>query len=128
MGTPKKFGCLVRRFHQEVSSSLESMGIPHAIEFSSPDGLLSIDIVARCGDGSPLAIEVDGDRHFTALPPFRPLGNTVLRNRLLRASGFHGLGIPFYDWSKLGTPEQRTTYLNARLSKWGIAAERESDA
>ncbi len=100
---------------------MESMGVPHAIEFSSPDGLLSIDIVARCGDGSPLAIEVDGDEHFTRLPPFRPLGHTVIRNQMIAALGFRGVGIPWYDWKGLASPQDKESYVTARMAKWGIA-------
>lgn len=110
-----------RSFHEEVSATLQQLGVSHAIEFASPDGLLSIDIVARCDDGQPLAIEVDGELHFTALPPYRPLGSTVLRNQLIAASGFRGLGIPFYDWERLKEDEERKKYLTARLAKWGIA-------
>ena len=112
---------LVCRFHEEVSQALESMGVPHAVEFSSPDGLMSIDIVARCGDGSPLAIEVDGDEHFTQLPPYRPLGHTTIRNQMIAALGFRGVGIPYYDWQGLPSPADKVSYVTARMAKWGIA-------
>ena len=97
------------------------MGVPHAIEFSSPDGLLSIDIVARCGDGSPLAIEVDGVDHFTCLPPYRPLGHTIIRNQMIASLGFKGVGIPFYDWQSLASQTDKVSYVTARLAKWGIS-------
>jgi len=64
--------------------------------------------------------QVDGEQHFTTLPPYRPLGHTVLRNQLIAANGFRGVGVPFYDWSNLDTLEKRVTYLSARLNKWGI--------
>jgi hypothetical protein len=63
---------------------------------------------------------VDGEVHFTKLPPYRPLGHTVLRNQLIAANGFRGVGVPFYDWANLDTLEKRITYLSARLNKWGI--------
>lgn len=109
------------RFHTDVSTALESMGVPHAVEFSSPDGLLSIDIVARCGDGKPLAIEVDGEEHFTRLPPYRPLGHTLIRNQMIAAMGFRGVGLPFYDWKSLSSLTEKVTYMTARLAKWGIS-------
>ena len=104
-----------------MSRALETMGVPHAIEFSSPDGLLSIDIVARCGDGKPLAIEVDGKDHFTRMPPYRPLGHTTIRNQIIAGLGFRGVGIPFYDWHSLASPADKVSYVTARMAKWGIA-------
>ena len=102
--------------------------VPHALEFRSPDCLISVDIVTRCGDGSPLAIEVDGDLHFTALPPFRAIGHTMLRNALLTTLGFKGLSIPFYDWQELATIQSKTQYLAKRLEQFGVVLEEQAVA
>lgn len=97
--------------------------VPHAIEFASPDGLMSVDIVTRCGDGSPLALEVDGETHYTALEPYRPLGHTVLRNSLLSTFGFSAISLPFYEWKDLTTLEAQQTYLASKLQTFGLELE-----
>ena len=109
-------------YHQDVSDCLARMSIPHAMEFSSPDGQMSVDIVTRCGDGSPLAMEVDGQSHFTALPPYRPLGHTVLRNILITAAGFKGVSIAFYDWNELKDDGERVQFLASKLADFGIVS------
>ncbi len=69
---------------------LDQMGIEHTIEAAIEHAALgpaTVDILIRLrGAGArPIALEVDGPWHFTALPPFANLGHTALRNRLLEA-------------------------------------------
>lgn len=113
------------RYHQEVSACLEEMLIPHALEFASPDGLISVDIVTRCGDGSPLAIEVDGPLHFSARTPHRPLGHTVLRNNMISALGFKYCSVPFYEWDRLHPSNEKATYMARKLQQFGLLEEEE---
>jgi hypothetical protein len=95
-----------RRFQIEMSKALTAMGIEHAVEAAVEHevlGPVTVDILIKPPGGAPIAVEVDGPTHFTALPPFRNLGHTVLRNRLLEArSGLNRL--LHHAWPLLSTP------------------------
>jgi very-short-patch-repair endonuclease len=92
----------VSKSQRQVGESLQRLGTSHELEYTTADGLFSIDlaIVDR-----RIAIEVDGLSHFT-VNTLEPLGHTRLRDRLLSAMGWHVLLIPFIEWNKLQRPEQ----------------------
>jgi very-short-patch-repair endonuclease len=99
--------------HREVGESLRRLGISHELEYTTADGLFSIDlaIVDR-----HIAIEFDGPSHFTR-SSLEPLGQTRLRNRLLSAMGWHVVSIPFFEWDRLQRPKQMDAYVQLRLSQ-----------
>ena len=101
----------VSNSQREVGDSLHRLGIPHELEYTTADGLFSIDlaIVDR-----RIALEFDGPSHFTR-NTLEPLGHTRLRDRLLSAMGWHVVSIPFFDWDRLHQPEQRDAYVAQRL-------------
>ena len=65
---------------QDVSEVLKGMGIQHASEALTQDGLFSVDIMLQ---QAQTAVEVDGDSHF-ACNTQRPLGMT----------GYHAACVP----------------------------------
>ena len=99
------------------------MGLKCHPEWMTPDGLFSIDIMvelpasnnvdedtddkrnsssgSRGNGGQPtarVAVEVDGPTHFTSTRPFKALGSTRLRRRLLEARVDRVVSVPFYEW------------------------------
>lgn len=72
------------RFHMDVSEHLARLRVAHDYEFTTPDGLFSLDIATR-GPRGRVAIEVDGPFHFT-VNTHQPLGNTLIRRA--RGQGF----------------------------------------
>ena len=47
--------------------------------------------------GRKVAIEVDGPYHFS-VNTNSPLGQTMIRRRLLRAVGWNVISVPFHAW------------------------------
>jgi hypothetical protein len=89
----------ISTFHSEVSHILSSMGVDHAIEHLTEDGLFSSDIALP---QEHIAVEVDGPHHFT-VNTFRPLANMFMRRALLEARGWRVASVAFYQWAGLDT-------------------------
>lgn len=89
----------ISTFHSEVSHILSSMGVDHAIEHLTEDGLFSSDIALP---KEHIAVEVDGPHHFT-VNTFRPLANMFMRRALLEARGWRVASVAFYQWAGLDT-------------------------
>ena len=68
---------------------------------------------------SRVAIEVDGPSHFL-LPDGRgvrkPTGPTLLKRRLLAAAGWRVISVPFYEWGRFTTANDRQTYLERAVA------------
>jgi hypothetical protein len=97
---------------REVGESLRRLGISHELEYTTADGLFSIDLAIT---DRRIALEFDGPSHFTT-NTLEPLGHTRLRDRLLSAMGWHVVSIPFFDWDRLhNRPEQMDAYVKQRL-------------
>jgi very-short-patch-repair endonuclease len=97
---------------REVGESLRRLGISHELEYTTADGLFSIDLAIT---DRRIALEFDGPSHFTT-NTLEPLGHTRLRDRLLSAMGWHVVSIPFFDWDRLhNRPEQMDAYMKQRL-------------
>eukprot|EP00884_Botryococcus_braunii_P014143 jgi/Botrbrau1/2272/Bobra.101_2s0095.1 len=111
---------IISGLHKEVVGILESLKVTHTVEGATPDGLLSIDVIIPRPGRTPVAVEVDGPLHFTALPPYRPLGHTALRDRFLQRRGFVFLGVPFYEWSLLRGHDEKRAFLVDRLEAAGV--------
>ena len=82
----------------------EEMGLKCHPEWMTPDGNFSVDIMAELpGDGGRItrvAVEVDGPSHFTSTTPYKALGATRLKRRLLEARVDHVVSVPFYEWNE----------------------------
>ena len=104
----------VSNSQREVGESLRRLGISHELEYTTADGLFSIDLAIT---DRRIALEFDGPSHFTT-NTLEPLGHTRLRDRLLSAIGWHVVSIPFFDWDRLhNRPEQMDAYVQQRLLK-----------
>jgi very-short-patch-repair endonuclease len=104
----------VSNSQREVGESLRRLGISHQLEYTTADGLFSIDLAIT---DRRIALEFDGPSHFTT-NTLEPLGHTRLRDRLLSAMGWHVVSIPFFDWNRLhNRPEQMDAYVKQRLSQ-----------
>jgi hypothetical protein len=101
----------VSNSQREVGESLRRLGISHQLEYTTADGLFSIDLAIT---DRRIALEFDGPSHFTT-NTLEPLGHTRLRDRLLSAMGWHVVSIPFFDWGRLHQPEQMDAYVEQRL-------------
>ena len=108
----------VSKSQQQVGESLRRLGISHELEYTTADGLYSIDlaIVER-----RIALEFDGPSHFTR-NTLEPLGHTRLRDRLLSAMGWRVVSIPFFEWERLHRPEQMDSYVEHRVYQEGLHA------
>ena len=91
--------------HKDVVKVLrQQMGLKCHPEWMTPDGLFSIDIMVELpasnkeGASERVAVEVDGPSHFTSTRPYKTLGRTRLRRRLLEARVDRVVSVPFYEW------------------------------
>ena len=73
---------------------------------------LDLALCASC-----IAIEVDGPFHFMRDPLGKlwPSGPTRLKQRLLRAAGWHLINVPFYEWNALNGREEQRAYVERWL-------------
>jgi hypothetical protein len=99
----------------EVLDVLRSIGgLRPELEHSAEGGLFCIDIALDpgAGPGRRVAVEVDGPTHFTRSQPYRKLGRTVLRKRLLEQAGWRVVSVPVHVWDGL---KDRAGYLKRLL-------------
>ena len=101
----------VSKSQRQVGESLRRLGISHELEYTTADGLFSIDlaIVDR-----RIALEFDGPSHFTK-NTLEPLGHTRLRDWLLSAMGWHVVSIPFFEWDRLHRSDERDDFVDRRV-------------
>jgi hypothetical protein len=114
-GQQQKESSKVSAFHLDVSDALNSLGVEHHIEFLTANDLFSVDIAIVDGGDKKIAVEVDGPYHFP-VNSRTPLGHTMIRRRLLRASGWTVIPVPWFDWFAIETSEQRANYLAKKLA------------
>ena len=77
------------------------------------DRLFSVDVVAEF-KGHLIAVEADGPSHFLR-PDMRVTGNTIFRNRCLKARGYKVLSVPTYVWDKLNASKDKQQWLQQHL-------------
>jgi len=94
---------------------------PPVLEQHTGDKAFSIDVAAVRADGTQLAIEVDGPRHFL-LPDNALDGPTQCRNKSLAARGYTVVSIPYYELRRLATEQQQLDYLLAKVLTAGTSA------
>lgn len=106
------------RTQQSVQGALHRMGLSSAAEWTTPDGLFAVDMLVQLPKGgSTVAVEVDGPTHFTRNRPYRELGATILRRRLLEARLSGPLvSVPFFEWDRVkGDHSAEEAYLVGKL-------------
>jgi hypothetical protein len=102
----------------KVATHLPGLSQPPKLEGLTADGLHSIDVLVVTGGGVPVAIEVDGPRHFRQ-PDLQPTGKTQWRNRSLAARGYVVVSVPYWEWNQLPAAE-RVGYLEGKIQQ-GLA-------
>lgn len=110
---------IVSAAQQEVYETLADSGRRAVLEHSTPDGLFCIDIALfRPSAHHPklrIALEVDGDQHFTSTPPHLPLGPTLARWRSLQRRGWCVVSVRTRVWAAAGGPEEKAALLARAL-------------
>ena len=89
------------------------MGLKCHPDWSTPDGLFSVNIMVELppskeggkegGSFTRVAVELDWPFRFTSNYPYKALGPTRLRRRLLEARVDRVVSVPFYDWGAAKT-------------------------
>ncbi|KAK9811789.1 hypothetical protein WJX72_010082 [[Myrmecia] bisecta] len=98
---------------QEVSAVLNSLAVTHATNhMAEGGGPLCVDVALT---QQQTALVLDQTIHFSVNQPFRPLGRTLLRWRMLAKRGWKVLSVPFYIWRTLQSAELRACYLQQLL-------------
>eukprot|EP00879_Flechtneria_rotunda_P006796 GHRR01007140.1.p1 GENE.GHRR01007140.1~~GHRR01007140.1.p1 ORF type:complete len:1066 (+),score=457.18 GHRR01007140.1:335-3532(+) len=90
----------ISKLQADVSAALQLAGIPNTMEWQTDDGLFSIDIAFEL-DKLRIAVEVDGNHHYTNSMPQRPLSEVLVRRRLLQDRGWQVVNISYLDWESL---------------------------
>lgn len=99
-----------------VLAALQRLGLQCRAEGFTQDGLFSVDVLVDAEGGRQLAVEVDGPSHFSSNKPFRELGQTRVRRRLLLQRVDTVINIPFFEWDKIrSTQRVQEAYLRERL-------------
>eukprot|EP00899_Mesostigma_viride_P016496 jgi/Mesvir1/24848/Mv22084-RA.1 len=112
------------RLHLSVSRVLSEMGIAHENERPIVGGLYYVDCVVR-GTQGPIAVEVDGPSHFRVGPDggFTVTSSTALKQRMLAKRGWQICSVPYFEWDRLGTGEEKKGYLAGKLRACGYQGE-----
>lgn len=112
------------RLQGEVSSLLDQLGFEHELEVDAVSnlipGYLAIDIA--CAERK-VAIEVDGPHHY-----LRKLkkeegelsmedGSTKAKRRFLTRLGWRVINIPFFEWDRHGSEQEKKEYLSELLAR-----------
>lgn len=84
------------------------------------DGLHTVDIrLAEEGGARPVAVSVEGPTHFSR-NNLQPMG---LRGKVERAAveaeGWRLVQVPFFNWAKLRSAEDKQKYMQKRLTQNG---------
>jgi hypothetical protein len=105
---------------RQVYQVLRGMGgLQPELEHIAEGGLFCIDVALNleAGPGQRVAVEVDGPWHYTRSRPYRELGATVLRRRLLERCGWRVLGVPVREWD---VQRDKAGYLRGLLGVMGM--------
>ncbi len=107
---------------QQVSDTLQGMGLSVADEFRCPKSGYSIDMVVHdmrvntkssIGSSAGWAVEYDGPSHF--LTCRLPVGGTLMKRRHLELLGYTVVSLPFWEWDQLTGSDERKEYLRGKL-------------
>lgn len=99
-----------------VVATLKALGTDPVMDGCTPCETLFLDC-AVAWRGREVLVEVDGPRgHYAANRPQHPLGNTVLRNRLLKGmTQLPVVVVPYWEWDRCVDDESRRAYLTNLL-------------
>ena len=112
--TLKDYDARLSWSQQQIARTVRNLGLPVDEEFVTADGL-SIDVVIL-PHSRRIGIEFDGPWHYYTNQPRTPTGRTLFKMRLLKASGWHVLHIPYWEWNDLGDDDaSREGYIKTRL-------------
>eukprot|EP01025_Chloroclados_australasicus_P062062 TRINITY_DN8149_c1_g2_i1.p2 TRINITY_DN8149_c1_g2~~TRINITY_DN8149_c1_g2_i1.p2 ORF type:complete len:228 (+),score=18.23 TRINITY_DN8149_c1_g2_i1:296-979(+) len=101
---------------QEIFKGLKRLGYRCQIEYIIPSNTFIVDINIVM-DQQKFAIEVDGPKHFTNNKPYRAIGNTISRNKLLENQGYQVISIPFYEYENFyRSKDQLMKFLEQKLT------------
>jgi len=98
--------------HANVLEILQSLGIRCEAEGGSSE----VDADVYLPDHK-VAVEVDGEHHFTHL--LNPNGRTHARNLILESQGLKVVIIPYFEWQRLSI-QDRKRYLASKLASAGV--------
>jgi hypothetical protein len=107
----------ISTFHQEVSSTLSEMGVPHELEFLSEGGLYSLDIALK---GRKICIEADGPTHYATNRPTVRIGGDNLREAILAKQGWTLIQIPWFTWHNIAEKDRREYMANLLYEHAGL--------
>ncbi|WIA35440.1 hypothetical protein OEZ86_003880 [Tetradesmus obliquus] len=107
----------IQRSVAHAISSLQARPLSQVrrYEIESRTRISSVDILVAVGEAR-VVVEVDGPFHYASNSTRKRLGNSDLRDLLLRQQGFRVLPLPYYEWQKL--PSDKAT---GNLTKEGLA-------
>ena len=101
------------------------MGLKCHPDWRTPDGLFSVNIMVELppskeggkegGSFTRVAVEFDGPFRFTSNYPYKALGPTRLRRRLLEARVDRVVSVPFYDWGAAKTAAAKKRLLEGLI-------------
>jgi len=107
---------------KDISRVLDDMGYCHKMEQQLDDGAISCDLVLKpsANLSQEVILEVDGPTHFVVNRKREkiPNGSTFLRNRLHRLSSRGVVSIPYFEWRKCASVDERREYLERKLAKF----------
>lgn len=92
--------------HRALSETLNFMGIPHFNEHDEDIDVAIIlggrrkSVLLNGKKRSKIALEFDGPSHFVR-EGRRPLGDTLLKYRLLKHQGWDVVRVPYYEFDKI---------------------------
>eukprot|EP01024_Parvocaulis_polyphysoides_P055289 TRINITY_DN5643_c1_g4_i2.p1 TRINITY_DN5643_c1_g4~~TRINITY_DN5643_c1_g4_i2.p1 ORF type:complete len:416 (-),score=71.85 TRINITY_DN5643_c1_g4_i2:295-1542(-) len=106
----------ISQVQAEIFDVFTDCGVNCTLEKEIHNGGFSIDFVFQYG-GKKYAVEVDGPTHFSRNQPFRKTAGTIVRNYILRGSGWKVIEVPVHEWCVLETVEQKQQYVKDLLRK-----------
>ncbi|EOD30188.1 hypothetical protein EMIHUDRAFT_460698 [Emiliania huxleyi CCMP1516] len=116
----------ISELQRSVAAALAAVQHGFEEEHLEPCTGYSLDLALP---SSRIAIEVDGPSHFLR-PDSQgvraPSGTTMLKRRLLAAAGWRVISVPFYDWDRLNTADERQAYLERAVGPPCAAAPQAS--
>lgn len=98
-----------------VPSWLQALGLQPKEEHITKDRLFAIDVALRGPSAERIAVQVDGQSHFSRNEPFVLSGETEARNRALSSMGWHVVTVPWHMWLELDGPDARRRWLRGEL-------------
>lgn len=100
-----------------VLQALRDAGYQCRSEHMVGRGLFCVDIGLLHSSSTRVVVEVDGPHHYSRNDVTKPLGDQLLRNRLLRALGFALVCVPGHQWLSLEDEAQRHNFLTCLVEE-----------